>query len=254
MLLFVSRGVHTFSFFCLASGAGLHRRVLFSLPARRRASSRSLATARTPGSRAGTSAPTAGSWYVLAGTARQLACAAVPLSRVTPSPAAASPSPRASAAWTTGSPSISLPLKPSAVRKVRASRSRRTNKEISLREMDLTADHWAGAHSRWDRPLTKATSAPSLSPGQSRVPPPPPSGKRSQNGSADGSLCLGWACVWIKEGESELGAARAARASSLPPAVRRLLTLRGFAGWAQPSPNAPTQRRRKRKEFQTKTA
>ncbi len=126
--------VHTF--LCLVSGASLHHRVQLSLPVRGRASSLSSATVRTPGSRAGTSGLTAGSWYELAGAARPPACAVVRLSRVAPTPKAVSPSQRASAAWTIGSPSISPQLKPSPVRTVRARRSRRRKKGISLREKD----------------------------------------------------------------------------------------------------------------------
>lgn len=120
-----------YTFLCLVPGAGLHHRVLSSLPVRGRASSLSSATVKQ-GSRVGTSGPTAGSWYALAGAARPPACAQVILT-----PKAVSPSQRASAAWTTGFPSISRKFKPSPVRKVRASRSRRTNKGISLWEMDL---------------------------------------------------------------------------------------------------------------------
>lgn len=112
--------------------ASLHRRVLLSLPVRGRASSLSSATVRTLGSKAGTSGLTGGSWYVLAGAARP--CAVVRLSQVTLTSKDVSPSQRASAAWTTGSPSISPRVKPSPARKVR---SRRRNKEISLRAMDL---------------------------------------------------------------------------------------------------------------------
>lgn len=130
--------VHTF--LCLVSGASLHHRVLFSLPARGKASSLSSVTVRTLGSRVGTSGLTAGFWYVLAGTARLLAFAVVHLSQATLSPKVVSPSQRASAAWTTGSPYISPQLKPDPVRKVRPSRSRRKNKGISLQEMDLMVD------------------------------------------------------------------------------------------------------------------
>lgn len=113
--------------------ASLRHLVLFSLPVRRRASSLSSATVRTPESRVGTSGPTAGSWHVLAGAARPLPCAVVRLSPVTLTSKAVSPSQRASAAWTTGSPSISLKVKPSPARRVRVSRS---NKGNSHREMD----------------------------------------------------------------------------------------------------------------------
>ena len=151
------------TFLCPVSGAGLHHRVPFSRPARGRASSQSSATVR---SRVGTSAPTAGSWHVLAGSARQQACAVVHLSRVIATPKGVSPSQRVSVAWTTGFPSTSPQVKPTPVRKVRASRRRRTQKGISPREVDLMVDHWAGAHSHWDLPQTKATSVPSLSPGR----------------------------------------------------------------------------------------
>lgn len=126
--------VHTF--LCLSPGVSLHPRVLSSLPVRRRASSLSSVTVKQ-GSRVGTSGLTAGSWYVLAGTARPPACAVLHLSRVTLTPKAVSPSQRASAAWTIDSLSTSPKLKPSPVRKVSASRSSRRNKGISLREMDL---------------------------------------------------------------------------------------------------------------------
>lgn len=66
----------------LVSGASLHHRVLLSLPASGRASSRSSATVRTLASRAGTSELTAGFCYVVDGITRQLACAAVHLSQV----------------------------------------------------------------------------------------------------------------------------------------------------------------------------
>lgn len=67
---------------CLVSGASLHHRVLLSLPASGRASSRSSATVRTLASRAGTSELTAGFCYVVDGITRQLTCAAVHLSQV----------------------------------------------------------------------------------------------------------------------------------------------------------------------------
>ncbi len=118
--------VHTFFFPVL--GASLHHRVLSSLPVRGRASSLSSATVKQ-GSRVGTSGLTAGSWYVLAGTARLPACAVVHLSQVILTPKAASPSQRASAAWTIGCLSISLKLKPSAVRRVRVSKSRGRSRE-----------------------------------------------------------------------------------------------------------------------------
>lgn len=127
--------VHTFS--CLVSGASLLHPVPFSLPAKDRASSLFSATVKTRGSTVGTSGLTAGSWYVLAGTARQLACAEVQRSQVTLNPKASSPSQRASAVWTTGSPYTSLHLKPSPVRKVRELRSRRRNKGLRRQEMGL---------------------------------------------------------------------------------------------------------------------
>lgn len=133
--------IHSFLCLFFFLGASLHHPVLLYLPARGRASSLCSVTVRTLGNRAGTSGLTAGSWYVLAGTARSPPCVVVHLSLVILTPKAVSPNPRASVAWTTGSPSISPQLKPRRVTKVRATRSRRTTKGISLWEMDLIVGH-----------------------------------------------------------------------------------------------------------------
>ncbi len=125
-----------YTFLCPVLGASLHHSVLSSLPVRGRASSLSSATVKQ-GSRAGTSGLTADIWYVLAGTARRPACAAVHLLGVTLTPKAVLPSQRASAAWTIDCLSISPKHKPSAVRKVLVSRSRRRNEGTSFREMGL---------------------------------------------------------------------------------------------------------------------
>lgn len=147
------------NFLCLFAGPRLHPQVLFSLPVKGRGSSLTSATARTLGSRVSTSGLTDGSWYVLAGTTRPPAFAAVHPSQVTLTFKAVSPSQRASAVWTTGSPSISPQLKPSPVR-----RARRRDKGISLQEMDWMVTPWVGALSHWDLPPTKATNVPSPSP------------------------------------------------------------------------------------------
>lgn len=177
------------------SGASQHLRVLSCLSASHRASSHSSATVNRE-IRRSTSGPTAGSWFALVGITRPLPCVTPHLTPVNLK--VASPNQKASAVWTTGSPSISHKHK-SPARKVRASRSRKWSREISVQEMVLMVGLWAGARSHWDLPLAKATNVHSLSLAPQQVFLPPPSAKRSQNGSAGGCPCLRWACVWIKE-------------------------------------------------------
>lgn len=177
------------------SGVSQHLRVLFCLSVRCRASRLSSATVNRE-IRRSTSGPTAGSWFALVGITRPLPCVTPHLTPVNLK--VASPNQKASAVWTIGSLSISHKHK-SPARKVRASRSRRRSRGISVQEMVLMVGLWAGARSHWDLPLAKATNVRSLSLAPQQVFLPPPSAKRSQNGSAGGCPCLRWACVWIKE-------------------------------------------------------
>lgn len=118
------------------SGAGQHLRVPSCLPVSHRASSLSSATVNRE-IRQSTSGPTAGSWFALVGITRPLPCVTPHLSPVNPIPRVASPNQRASAVWTIGSPSINHKLRTSPASKVRASRSRKRSKGISVREMVL---------------------------------------------------------------------------------------------------------------------
>lgn len=147
---------------CSLSFSGASQHLLSCLPVSHRASSLSSATVNRE-SRQSTSGPTADSWFALVGIARPLPCVTPHLTPVSLIPKVASPNQKASAVWTTGSPSINHKLTTSPARTVKASRSRKRSKEISLQEMDLMVDLWAGARSRWDPPPAKATSVRSLS-------------------------------------------------------------------------------------------